>query len=230
MIPRPPISTRTDTLFPDTTLFRSLADGAGQVVGEHDFERGLVQALHSLVEVHLQLRLGLLVEHRRRARGLEGHVLDVDLFDAELRAVLGRRGGAIADGLVGHVVTPGIRRKWRGKEPIMARSARGRAAVPRIGPCCWTGPWPAAVRPAARRRCRHRARAPARSRPSSGAWRRYPRSARSCTPAPPAATWPTPAACSRDRTGSSARSSSRGCGPSRNRPWAAGRPPARCRG
>src|SRR3546814_6453121 len=130
MIPRPPISTRTDTLFPDTTLFRSLADGAGQVVGEHDFERGLVQALHSLVEVHLQLRLGLLVEHRRRARGLEGHVLDVDLFDAELRAVLGRRGGAIADGLVGHVVTPGIRRKWRGKEPIMARSARA------AGPGC----------------------------------------------------------------------------------------------
>src|SRR3546814_1837817 len=73
--------------------------------------------------------MGLLVEQRRRARGLEGHVLDVDLFDAELRAVLGRRGGAIADGLVGHVVTPGIRRKWRGKEPIMARSAR--AAGPR---------------------------------------------------------------------------------------------------
>src|SRR3546814_13273885 len=26
MIPRPPSSTRTDTLFPDTTLFRSVAD------------------------------------------------------------------------------------------------------------------------------------------------------------------------------------------------------------
>src|SRR3546814_804137 len=153
MIRRPPRSTRTDTLFPYTTLCRSeatgldqvadglahvriqdvravgaedrvergvvetgqaehacllhfgqvrglvLADGAGQGDAEHDFERGLVQALHALVEVHLQLRLGLLVEHRRRARGLEGHVLDVDLFDAELRAVLGRRGGAVADGL-----------------------------------------------------------------------------------------------------------------------------------
>src|SRR3546814_4068110 len=156
-----------------------------------------------MVEVHRQLRLGLLVEHGRRARGLEGHVLDVDLCDAELRAVLGRRGGAIADGLVGHVVTPGIRRKWRGKEPIMARSARGRAAVPRISPCCGTCPWPAAGRPAASRRCRHRARAPARSRPSSGAWRRYPRSARPCQPAQPAATWPTQAACTLERTGPS---------------------------
>src|SRR3546814_7912308 len=30
MIPRPPRSTRTDTLFPDTTLFRSARDAAGE--------------------------------------------------------------------------------------------------------------------------------------------------------------------------------------------------------
>src|SRR3546814_8788867 len=33
MIRRPPRSTRTDTLFPDTTLFRSAMEGADQVVG-----------------------------------------------------------------------------------------------------------------------------------------------------------------------------------------------------
>src|SRR3546814_2428009 len=38
MILRPPISTRTDTLFPYTTLFRSVAvDGAAQ--REHDVDR-----------------------------------------------------------------------------------------------------------------------------------------------------------------------------------------------
>src|SRR3546814_17318191 len=36
MIRRPPRSTRTDTLFPDTTLFRSMLE---DVIGDHDIEK-----------------------------------------------------------------------------------------------------------------------------------------------------------------------------------------------
>src|SRR3546814_15706127 len=47
MLPRPPRSTRTDTLFPCTTLFRSLAEQVGVDVGadlveqRHAVDRGL---------------------------------------------------------------------------------------------------------------------------------------------------------------------------------------------
>src|SRR3546814_7816899 len=40
MIRRPPRSTRTDTLVPYTTLFRSAAIGAGRVVGSGGFRIG----------------------------------------------------------------------------------------------------------------------------------------------------------------------------------------------
>src|SRR3546814_8244710 len=40
MIRRPPISTRTDTLFPYTTLFRSLAGKGGQIGVQAFFIRG----------------------------------------------------------------------------------------------------------------------------------------------------------------------------------------------
>src|SRR3546814_6520328 len=42
MIRRPPRSTRTDTLFPDTTLFRSIAEarGMGEQVADRDRARG----------------------------------------------------------------------------------------------------------------------------------------------------------------------------------------------
>src|SRR3546814_11964598 len=53
MLPRPPRSTRTDTLFPCTTLFRSLAEQVGVDVGadlveqRHAVDRGLPRrALH----------------------------------------------------------------------------------------------------------------------------------------------------------------------------------------
>src|SRR3546814_4003492 len=51
MIRRPPRSTRTDTLFPYTTLFRSVL-GLGIVAyhGARDPEQALVAALHELAE------------------------------------------------------------------------------------------------------------------------------------------------------------------------------------
>src|SRR3546814_18795997 len=49
---RTPKATRTDTLFPDTTLFRSVLGGIEAVVGEHcptDFERpARIQAIAAL--------------------------------------------------------------------------------------------------------------------------------------------------------------------------------------
>src|SRR3546814_8881681 len=66
MIRRPPITTRTDTLFPDTTLFRSLAevhDRAGVVLGREDRARE-----HRLVDV-VDL-------HRGREVGRVVHLLD----------------------------------------------------------------------------------------------------------------------------------------------------------
>src|SRR3546814_11325888 len=39
MIPRPPRSTRTDTLFPYTTLFRSTTETASRTAGPHHFLR-----------------------------------------------------------------------------------------------------------------------------------------------------------------------------------------------
>src|SRR3546814_7918488 len=40
MIRRPPRSTRTDTLFPYTTLFRSRADAGGQLLDQRAFRAG----------------------------------------------------------------------------------------------------------------------------------------------------------------------------------------------
>src|SRR3546814_15062018 len=44
MIRRPPGSTRTDTLFPDTTLFRSSERGKGTRLGRRRFARALARA------------------------------------------------------------------------------------------------------------------------------------------------------------------------------------------
>src|SRR3546814_2011494 len=61
MIPRPPISTRTDTLFPYTTLFRSPA------VAEH-------------LDPHLGI--GGVDRHVQRAQPLGHHTLEVGLCEA----------------------------------------------------------------------------------------------------------------------------------------------------
>src|SRR5690606_36422504 len=73
---------------------------------EHDLEGALVEALHLLRQVHLQVRLAFLVEHLRRAGRFEGHVLQVDLLHREhraLRGLGGGGGGAVGGGvLLGH--------------------------------------------------------------------------------------------------------------------------------
>src|SRR3546814_12107374 len=63
MIRRPPRPTRTDTLFPSTTLFRSAGGGAGQLVPEVDARRALVVR---------QLRTAVLDERGLVGRGPRG--------------------------------------------------------------------------------------------------------------------------------------------------------------
>ena len=96
----------------------------------------------------------------RRLRRFEGHILDVDLLDAELRA--GGLGGRVAavEGLVGHRGgTPaGMRKRRRlshGKNPRRTADFRDPSSCPS----------PAADRPVARRRGRPRAHA-TRSNPA----------------------------------------------------------------
>src|SRR3546814_1391245 len=60
MIRRPPRSTRTDTLFPDTTLFRSVEDHAARVtgdahpdaVGDRGVARERLRGVHDEVHQH----------------------------------------------------------------------------------------------------------------------------------------------------------------------------------
>src|SRR3546814_17669162 len=56
MIRRPPRSTRTDTLFPYTTLFRSLAGGVAAAAGPSALAQGGIPGLED--------RLQQVVEHR----------------------------------------------------------------------------------------------------------------------------------------------------------------------
>src|SRR3546814_8487275 len=76
MIPLPPRSTRTDTLFPDPTLFRSHAFGfqrrvqacgdAGQrVVAGNAIERAVRQAEYRYADVAVERQLGAAVGDRR---------------------------------------------------------------------------------------------------------------------------------------------------------------------
>src|SRR3546814_15647033 len=65
MIRRPPRSTRTDTLFPYTTLFRA---GAAGFDGAHPGERELLQVLVGATEVGV---VGLEHEHLRAGRSEE---------------------------------------------------------------------------------------------------------------------------------------------------------------
>src|SRR3546814_4514089 len=67
MIRRPPVSTRTDTLFPYTTLFRSLAHVARPGVALQAGHRGRVEMLH---------RQSFLRHLREEVPCQIGHVLD----------------------------------------------------------------------------------------------------------------------------------------------------------
>src|SRR3546814_2485790 len=99
MIRRPPRSTRTDTLFPYTTLFRSAAhdDAVVRGVANH-FHLELLPAQHRLLDQHLV--------HRRK---LEAALDDL----LELLDVVGDAAAAAAEG---------ERRPDDGREPDLRRS------------------------------------------------------------------------------------------------------------
>src|SRR3546814_9960295 len=86
MIRRPPRSTRTDTLFPDTTLFRSFRLAVG---GRNEIRRALLGNLEvfDLVEVADQaaLRFTRRVRHRIDQGGSQGH--------GDMIASVGKGGG-----------------------------------------------------------------------------------------------------------------------------------------
>src|SRR3546814_2279800 len=74
MIRRPPRSTRTDTLFPYTTLFRSRQLGNGdrvEIGGRQRVELRRRQALNLRGRERGDLRRGQVVEHRRSQRSEE---------------------------------------------------------------------------------------------------------------------------------------------------------------
>src|SRR3546814_4581600 len=82
MIRRPPRSTRTDTLFPYTTLFRSLADGPSDIGGELD-----------------RIRLPV---------GLNLDVAPIDIISSEVRGQLAAEPAALrADFIIGQAVRAG---------------------------------------------------------------------------------------------------------------------------
>src|SRR3546814_11316270 len=73
MIRRPPRSTRTDTLFPYTTLFRSFAPETGAEVGQRialnlrvDGRRGVGIPVRAVIAVDAQIELAILVQQRDR--------------------------------------------------------------------------------------------------------------------------------------------------------------------
>src|SRR3546814_8871172 len=97
MIRRPPRSTRTDTLFPYTTLFRSLADHLVRVGDEVRRQVAAVE-LHALDDVQLGLE-GLRLFHRDDAfladalHGLGDHRADIGLAVGGDGADLGNLAG-----------------------------------------------------------------------------------------------------------------------------------------
>src|SRR3546814_13760656 len=103
MIRRPPRSTRTDTLFPYTTLFRSLGLFG---VGQHGIHLGF----------------GLLEVFRHAAVGIDG-LLDL-VLDREVGHLLGRLAQVVAFGLAHHVVEAAL--EFPGHREIGRASCRER--------------------------------------------------------------------------------------------------------
>src|SRR3546814_5395236 len=64
MIPRPPRSTRTDTLFPDTTLFRSKLFAVGLVAGDIAFINPIGPHGAPLIVVAVEPYLGNVIKLR----------------------------------------------------------------------------------------------------------------------------------------------------------------------
>src|SRR3546814_13101356 len=108
MIRRPPRSTRTDTLFPYTTLFRSARHAAEisppgrpravgrEVQGAHEKHRRLADAPHRPFH-YGRLRLMPLVELVRLPNGAEAELLRGRLASAGVHAVCFDAGMNIAD-------------------------------------------------------------------------------------------------------------------------------------
>src|SRR3546814_1624029 len=86
MIRRPPRSTRTDTLFPYTTLFRSRGEGLHVLVGILRIGRGIVGVDGGDADAELLQRRGL----RRQAPGDGAHVGTV-ITDEDDQGALGTR-------------------------------------------------------------------------------------------------------------------------------------------
>src|SRR3546814_9089335 len=97
MVRRPPRSTRTDTLFPYTTLFRSGGDGLLALVGEHPVDELLAEiGLHAGALLRADQDDAVLVEHALVA--LDGHFEVAFVAEGDPGGAVGERVGAHADG------------------------------------------------------------------------------------------------------------------------------------
>src|SRR3546814_4022174 len=76
MIRRPPRSTRTDTLFPYTTLFRSRQPGKRSGLGDHDLGRAAVVAQHLHHEIGAE-RAGRQEDHLSIRQRSEEHTSEL---------------------------------------------------------------------------------------------------------------------------------------------------------
>src|SRR3546814_3212582 len=139
MIRRPPRSTRTDTLFPYTTLFRSEGDGLEGILGELEahvlhLEEALVLLHQGVLRLRQDLNEGALVQilqgghHRQAADELRDEaelqqILRLDILqDLARRAVLGAAHvGAEADRAA--LAQPGDQRRG-GKEGVSTGRTR----------------------------------------------------------------------------------------------------------
>src|SRR3546814_11643584 len=112
MIRRPPRSTRTDTLFPYTTLFRSRGEGLHVLVGILRIGRGIVGVDGGDADAELLQRRGL----RRQAPGDGAHVGTV-ITDEDDQ-------GALGTGQVGEAVH------------LVVGAEQGRSEERRVGKEC----------------------------------------------------------------------------------------------
>src|SRR3546814_17572453 len=87
MVRRPPRSTRTDTLFPYRTLFRSLMDAARPESALRDLE-ALAETLDDvglrhthIVEMHFAVAIGLVVLAEHRQHAFDRHAGRVERHD-----------------------------------------------------------------------------------------------------------------------------------------------------
>src|SRR3546814_7489273 len=97
MIRRPPRSTRTDTLFPYTTLFRSLLDraDAGQRVGAVDVHRARTADALAAGAAEGQRGVDLVLDLDQRVQDHRPALVEVDLVGIGARVIVVVRAPAI---------------------------------------------------------------------------------------------------------------------------------------